>query len=173
MEADVPIGAFLSGGIDSSLIVSIMQSQSSKPIDTFTIGFSEDGFNEAIFANKIAKYLGTNHTELYVTSQDALDVIQKLPKLYDEPFSDSSQIPAYLISGMTKKNVSVSLSGDAGDELFGGYNRYIWTNKIWSKIKFLPIPLRKLISNLLESIPPSKWDTFLKNIVEACISYKC
>jgi len=166
MEADVPIGAFLSGGIDSSLIVSIMQSQSSKPIDTFTIGFSEDGFNEAIFANKIAKYLGTNHTELYVTSQDALDVIQKLPKLYDEPFSDSSQIPAYLISGMTKKNVSVSLSGDAGDELFGGYNRYIWTNKIWSKIKFLPIPLRKLISNLLESIPPSKWDTFLKNIVD-------
>jgi len=166
MEADVPIGAFLSGGIDSSLIVSIMQSQSSKPIDTFTIGFSEDGFDEAIFAKKIAKHLGTNHTELYVTSQDALDVIQKLPQLYDEPFSDSSQIPAYLISEMTKKNVSVSLSGDAGDELFGGYNRYLWTKKIWSKIKFMPIPLRKLISYGLESIPPTTWDTFLKNIVD-------
>jgi asparagine synthase (glutamine-hydrolysing) len=162
MVADVPVGAFLSGGIDSSLITSLMQSQSSKPIDTFTIGFSEDAFNEAIYAKKISKHLGTNHTELYVSSQDAINLIEKLPQIYDEPFSDSSQIPAYLVSKMTRKNVSVSLSGDAGDELFGGYNRYIWTKKIWNRIKHIPMPLRKFISNCLISIPPSAWDMFLK-----------
>ena len=166
MAADVPLGAFLSGGVDSSLIVSLMQSQSSIPIDTFTIGFSEDDYNEAIFAKKIAKHLGTNHTELYITSKDALSVVDKLPQIYDEPFSDSSQIPTYLISEMTKKNVTVSLSGDAGDELFGGYNRYLWTRKIWSRIKFLPISLRKIISYSMTSVSPSSWDKILKQILD-------
>ena len=167
MVADVPLGAFLSGGVDSSLIVSLMQSQSSLPIDTFTIGFSEDEYNEAIFAKKIAKHLGTKHTELYVSSNDAMSVIDKLPQIYDEPFSDSSQIPAYLISQMTRKNVSVSLSGDAGDELFGGYNRYLWTRKIWSRIKFMPISLRKFISYGMTSIPPLIWNKILKQILDS------
>ena len=166
MVADVPLGAFLSGGIDSSLIVSLMQSQSSVPIDTFTIGFSEDDYNEAIFAKKIAKHLGTKHTELYVSSNDALSVVDKLPQIYDEPFSDSSQIPTYLISEMTKKNVSVSLSGDAGDELFGGYNRYLWTRKIWSRIKFMPISLRKFITYGMTSVSPSAWNKILKQILD-------
>ena len=166
MVADVPLGAFLSGGIDSSLIVSLMQSQSSMPIETFTIGFNEGDYNEAIFAKKIAKHLGTNHTELYVSSNDALSVVDNLPQIYDEPFSDSSQIPTYLISEMTKKNVTVSLSGDAGDELFGGYNRYLWTRKIWSRMKYMPISLRKFISYGIDSVSPSVWNRILRQMVD-------
>ena len=166
MVADVPLGAFLSGGVDSSLIVSLMQSQSSMPIETFTIGFNEDDYNEAIFAKKIAKHLGTNHTELYVSSNDALSVVDSLPQIYDEPFSDSSQIPTYLISEMTKKNVTVSLSGDAGDELFGGYNRYLWTRKIWSRMKYMPISLRKFISYGIDSVSPSSWNRVLRQMID-------
>jgi len=166
MVADVPLGAFLSGGVDSSLIVSLMQSQSSLPIETFTIGFDEEGYNEAVFAKKIANHLGTRHTELYVSSNDALSVVDKLPAIYDEPFSDSSQIPTYLISQMTRKNVTVSLSGDAGDELFAGYNRYLWTRKIWNRIKFLPKPLRKSISFGMTSISPSSWNIILKQFID-------
>jgi asparagine synthase (glutamine-hydrolysing) len=166
MVADVPLGAFLSGGIDSSLIVSLMQSQTSMPIETFTIGFSEADYNEAIYANKIAKHLGTKHTELYVSSNDALSVVDKLPQIYDEPFSDSSQIPTYLISEMAKKNVTVSLSGDAGDELFGGYNRYLWIRQIWSRMKFIPISLRKFISYGMTSVSPSVWNMILKQILD-------
>ena len=164
MVADVSIGAFLSGGVDSSLIVSLMQSQRALPVETFTIGFTEDSYNEAVFSKKIANHLGTKHTELYVSPNDAISVIDKLPEIYDEPFSDSSQIPTYLVSKMTKKNVSVSLSGDAGDELFGGYNRYLWTRKIWDRIKFLPTPLRKAIAIGMSSIPPSNWDRILKRM---------
>lgn len=166
MVADVPLGAFLSGGIDSSLIVSLMQSQSSLPIETFTIGFDEEGYNEAVFAKKIASHLGTNHTELYVSSDDALSVVDKLPEIYDEPFSDSSQIPTFLISQMTRKNVKVSLSGDGGDELFAGYNRYLWISKIWNRIKFVPNSFRKLISSGVNSIPPSTWNMILKQIID-------
>jgi asparagine synthase (glutamine-hydrolysing) len=158
MSADVPLGAFLSGGVDSSTIVALMQKQSSIPIKTFSIGFNESSYDEARYAKKVANHLATDHTELYVTSQQAMKVIDKLPKLYDEPFSDSSQIPTYLVSTMTRQDVKVSLSGDGGDELFGGYNRYFKTHQWWDKINLLPLNLRVLLSKQLLSIPPSFWD---------------
>ena len=154
MLADVPLGAFLSGGIDSTLIVSLMQSLSTNPVNTFTIGFNESGYDEAKYAKSIANYLGTNHTEMYVTSEQALDVIPYLPILFDEPFSDPSQIPTYLVSKMTKQHVTVALSGDAGDELFGGYNRYFQTEKWWGTIDKVPLFLRLLASKAISSTPP-------------------
>tara|TARA_B110000008_G_scaffold272968_1_gene306485 strand:+ start:6 stop:1508 length:1503 start_codon:yes stop_codon:yes gene_type:complete len=165
MEADVSLGAFLSGGIDSSLIVSLMQSQSSSPVKTFSIGFEQEGYNEAVYAKQIAKHLGTKHTELYVSAQDTMNTIPKLSKLYDEPFSDSSQIPTYLVSAMTKEAVTVSLSGDAGDELFGGYNRYLWTRKIWNKVRFMPYSVRKFIAWGMTSVSPEVWNKILRQIV--------
>ena len=158
MMADVPLGAFLSGGIDSSLIVSLMQAQSDTAIKTFTIGFNEQSYNEAVYAKAVAKHLGTEHTELYVTAQQAMDVIPRLPSLYDEPFSDSSQIPTYLVSHLAKQHVTVALSGDAGDELFCGYNRYIMTQKFWKHMSLLPIPVRHLVANLIQSIKPDNWN---------------
>ena len=152
MVADVPLGAFLSGGVDSSTIVALMQSHSAVPVRTFTIGFSDAEYNEAGLAKSVARHLGTDHTEMYLTSQDALDVIPKLPDLYDEPFSDSSQIPTYLLSKMTRKHVTVSLSGDAGDELFGGYPRYLLGRSIWRNIGWMPMPARSLLARGLASI---------------------
>jgi len=165
MEADVSLGAFLSGGIDSSLIVSLMQSQSSSPVKTFSIGFEQESYNEAVYAKQIAQHLGTKHTELYVSAQDAMNTIPKLSNLYDEPFSDSSQIPTYLVSAMTKESVTVSLSGDAGDELFGGYNRYLWTRKIWNKVKYMPYSVRKFIAWGMTSVSPVVWNKILRQIV--------
>ena len=130
--SDVPIGAFLQGG--SSLVVALMQEQTIKPVNTFTIGFEDQRYNEAIFARQIAKYLKTAHTELYVSSRDALDVIPQLPQIFDEPFADPSQIPSNLVSNMCSKQVSVALSGDGGDELFGGYARYSQSNNLWSAL---------------------------------------
>ena len=158
MVADVPLGAFLSGGIDSSAVVALMQKQSSVPIKTFSIGFNESGYDEAIYAKKVANHLGTNHTELYVSSEQAIDVIHRLPWLYDEPFSDSSQIATFLVSEMTRQSVKVALSGDGGDELFGGYNRYFKTHQWWDKINLMPKSARKLMSKSLLSIPPGVWD---------------
>ncbi len=164
MVADVPLGAFLSGGIDSSTIVASMQAESSRPIKTFTIGFHEEGYNEAKHAAAIAKHLGTEHTELYITPEEAMSVIPKLPSLYCEPFSDSSQIPTFLVAQLAKQHVTVSLSGDAGDELFCGYNRYQLTDKLWNKINLLPIPLREGISKGITSISPQAWNNITKYI---------
>ena len=162
MQSDVPLGAFLSGGIDSSTIVSLMQSQSLKKINSFSIGFSEKEYDEAQQAKAIAKHLGTEHTELYITSSDALSVIPQLPKMFDEPFADSSQIPTYLVSQLAKKHVDVALTGDGGDELFGGYNRHIWIKSIWSKIRHLPLFVRRLIFFAITSLSPASWNQFFK-----------
>ncbi len=162
MISDVPLGAFLSGGIDSSTIVALMQSQSNYPIKTFTIGFKEDDFNEANYSKKIAKHLGTDHTELYFSSKEALEVIPKLPSIYDEPFSDNSQIPSFILSQLTKQHVKVALSGDGGDELFCGYNRYISINNWSKKFDLFPKSLRKILSYTARTISPYNWDKILK-----------
>lgn len=153
MVADVPVGAFLSAGIDSSTIVALMQAQSDLKVRTFTIGMEDPKYNEAAYAKEIAKHLGTQHTELYITPDDAKAVIPKLAHIFGEPFADSSQIPTYLVSKMTREHVTVSLSGDAGDELFCGYMTYASIDRIWGKMKSYPYALRKLASSLLVNCP--------------------
>lgn len=158
MVADVPLGAFLSGGVDSSLLVAMMQANSGRTVRTFTIGFEESGYNEAVHAKAVAAHIGTDHTELYVTSSEAMGVIPRLPTIYDEPFADSSQIPTFLVAQLARAHVTVSLSGEGGDELFGGYNRYIWGKRLWSQLSSLPAPMRAGVARTLRSVSPARWD---------------
>ncbi|CAN7220994.1 asparagine synthase (glutamine-hydrolyzing) [Devosia sp. LjRoot16] len=158
MVADVPLGAFLSGGVDSSTIVALMQAQAARPVRTFTIGFDEHGYDEAVHAREVATHLGTNHTELYVSPEEAMAVIPELPTIYDEPFSDSSQIPTYLVSRLARQHVTVSLSGDGGDEVFCGYTRYTATAAAWGKLSAVPRPLRRMGAAGIRAISPAHWD---------------
>jgi len=159
MVADVPVGAFLSGGTDSSTIVALMQEQSSRPIRTFTVGFREEGYNEADDARRVARHLGTEHVEITVAPQEAREVIPLLPEIYSEPFADSSQIPTYLISRLARQQVTVALSGDGGDELFGGYNRYRLAHRAWRGLRWIPQPIRSGLSRGMKFIPPVTWDS--------------
>ncbi len=152
MVADVPLGAFLSGGVDSSLIVALMQAESPRPVRTFTIGFHEAGFNEAEHAKAVARHLGTDHTELYVTADDALAVVPKLPGLFDEPMADPSGIPTYLVAALARRHVTVSLSGDGGDELFGGYDRYLLAERWWRRRAPVPGLLRQALGGALRGL---------------------
>lgn len=159
MIADVPLGAFLSGGIDSSLIAALMQAQSSRPIQTFTIGFHEHEFDEAPYARAVARHLGTDHTEVYLTSADALAVIPRLPTMFDEPFADSSQIPTFLVSQVARRSVTVALSGDGGDELFCGYERYFRWRRLWRTMGLMPHGVRQLLARTIDSLSPARRDS--------------
>lgn len=161
MLADVPLGAFLSGGIDSSTIVALMQQHSARPVKTFTVGFHDPRYNEADEAKMVAHQLGTDHTEIYVTPEEAMHVIPRLPTMYDEPFADSSQIPTYLISEIARRDVTVALSGDGGDELFGGYTRYRIARSYQRYVRWMPAPARRLVAKAMLGVSPDRWDRTL------------
>ena len=158
MVADTPYGAFLSGGVDSSTVVALMAQASSRPIRTFTIGFGDLAYDEAPHGRAVAAHLGTDHHELHVTADEVLRVIPDLPAIYDEPFADSSQLPTVLLSRMTRASVTVALSGDGGDELFCGYNRYLVSRSMWDTLSRLPQPLRHAAARAIRALPPSRWD---------------
>lgn len=170
MVSDVPLGAFLSGGVDSSSIVALMQARSGRPIKTFTVGFEEAGYNEADHARAVARHLGTDHTERVVTAADALQVIPQLPSMFSEPFAVPSQIPTYIISRLAREQVTVSLSGDGGDELFGGYNRHLYSHRYWKQIARVPQPLRAVMSPLISGISPEAWDRLLGRFLQGQVS---
>jgi asparagine synthase (glutamine-hydrolysing) len=164
MYSDVPLGAFLSGGIDSSTIAALMQAQSSIPVKTFSIGQLESEYDEAPEASVVARHLQTDHTELYVTPRQAMSVVPRLPQMFDEPFADSSQIPTFLVSQLARQQVTVSLSGDGGDEIFGGYNRHTWGGPLWRKLKPVPHSLRRLGASTILALSPEAWDTLFRNL---------
>lgn len=162
MVADVPLGAFLSGGVDSSTVVALMQASASQPVKTFTIGSSSSQYDESGHAKAVAQHLGTEHTELILRPEDGLDIIPRLPSMYCEPFADSSQIPTFLVSELASQHVKVVLSGDGGDEVFGGYNRYLDARQVWSRVVGLPSPLRRVAAMGLRALPPQMWDSLFE-----------
>jgi asparagine synthase (glutamine-hydrolysing) len=162
MLSDVPLGAFLSGGVDSSLVASLMQAESTRRIKTFSIGFRDTEYDEAKDAARVARHLGTEHTELYVTPQEAMALIPSLPAIYDEPFADSSQIPTFLLSRMARRHVTVGLSGDGGDEVFCGYTRHVWSHRVWKSISAMPRPFRRASAAVLSSVSSDGWDSFFQ-----------
>jgi len=167
MAADVPLGAFLSGGIDSTMTTALMQAQSARPVKTFTIGFHEKGYNEAVHAKAVAKHLGTDHTELYISPEEAMAVVPRLSAIWDEPFSDSSQIPTLLVSELARRHVTVSLSGDGGDELFFGYKRYTQGYQVWRALRLLPAPFRQVLGRLIQAVPGASLE-YLVRLLPKC-----
>jgi asparagine synthase (glutamine-hydrolysing) len=165
MVSDVPIGVFLSGGVDSSLVAAMMQAQSGTPVRTFAMGFTDAAYDEAPFAAAVARHLGTSHTEMHVTPADAIGVIPKLASMYDEPFADSSQIPTHLVAQLARRHVTVALSGDGGDELFGGYNRYFIGQKLFHRLATLPRSMRPALGRMLTAVSPRAWDRMLSGVL--------
>ena len=171
-QADVPLGVFLSGGVDSSLIAAMMQRRATRQVQSFTIGSEHASYDESAYARAVAKHLGTDHFEQFVSDADARAIIPELPVMYDEPFADSSQIPTHLVCRSARTKVTVALSGDAGDELFGGYNRYLWGPSLWRKASIFPFPLRQVIAKGLASIPAGAWDQMLPGMDARHVGYK-
>jgi asparagine synthase (glutamine-hydrolysing) len=162
MIADVPVGVFLSGGVDSSTIAALMQAESTQRVRSFSIGMRESDYNEAHHALRVARQLGTEHTELYVTAREAMELIPQLPFIYDEPFADSSQIPTCLLAKLTRHHVTVGLSGDAGDEIFGGYNRHAWGRRLEKMLRWAPERVRRAVAHAIRSVPPAHWNSLLQ-----------